>query len=163
MIHLIVAVDKQGGIGKDNHLLCHLSADLKRFKKLTMGHPIIMGRKTFESLPGILPGRPHIVVTGQDDYHVSSDQVTICHSLDEVMRTMHTDQDYFVVGGASLYAAFLPKADSLYMTEIDETFPADTFFPPLDKSKWHVVEAEHHIQGEQNPYAFTFVHYVRNK
>ena len=163
MIHLTVAVDAQGGIGKDNHLLCHLSADLKRFKKLTMGHPIIMGRKTFESLPGVLPGRPHIVVTGQDDYHVDSDHVTICHSIAEVMRKMDTNQDYFVVGGASLYAAFLPKADSLYVTEIDETFPADTFFPLFDKSNWHVVEAEHHIKGEQNPYAFTFVHYVRNK
>lgn len=162
MLHLIAAVAKDGGIGKDNRLLCHLSADLKRFKKLTMGHTMIMGRKTFESLPGILPGRPHIILTSNTAYHVDSPAVTIYHSLDELYRNLRDDEDYFIIGGASLYKECMDKAATLYLTEIDASFPADTFFPPVDTTKWHVVEAEHHIASEQNPHAFTFVHYVRN-
>lgn len=163
MLHLIAAVDENLGIGKDNQLLCHLSADLKRFKKLTMGHPIIMGRKTFESLPGILPGRQHIVLTGQVEYVVPSPSVTVVHSLPELYGLLQDDVDYFVVGGASLYAACLTKAASLYLTEIEAAFPADTFFPAFEKSQWHIVEAEHYVRSEQNPYAYTFVHYVRNQ
>ena len=162
MLHLIAAVAKDGGIGKDNQLLCHISADLKRFKQLTMGHTIVMGRKTFESLPGILPGRPHIVLTSQEDYTVDSPNVTIVHSLAELYALLHEDEDYFIIGGASLYTECIDNAATLYLTEIDATFPADTFFPAFDKTKWHVIEEEHHASSEQNPYAFTFVHYVRN-
>ena len=88
MIHLIAAVDRNGGIGKDNDLLCHISADLKRFKSLTMGHTMLMGRKTFESLPGVLPGRPHWVLTHQKDYSVSHDAVTIFHSVEAMQQAM---------------------------------------------------------------------------
>ena len=130
MIHLIAAVDRNGGISRDNDLLCHISADLKRFKSLTMGHTMLMGRKTFESLPGVLPGRPHWVLTHQKDYSVSHDAVTIFHSVEAMQQAMEAGEDYFVIGGASMYEAFLPRADSLYLTEIDEAFDgADTFFP----------------------------------
>ena len=88
MIYLIAAVDRNGGIGKDNDLLCHISADLKRFKYLTMGHTMLMGRKTFESLPGVLPGRPHWVLTHQKDYSVSHDAVTIFHSVEAMQQAM---------------------------------------------------------------------------
>ena len=130
MLHLIAAVDKRGGIGKDNDLLCHISADLKRFKSLTMGHTMIMGRKTFESLPGVLPGRPHWVLTHQKDYDARHEAVTVFHSVEALQQAMNDGEDYFVIGGAAMYREFLPLADSLYLTEIYESFDcADTFFP----------------------------------
>lgn len=162
MLHLIAAVANDGGIGKDNQLLCHISADLKRFKQLTMGHTIIMGRKTFESLPGILPGRPHIVLTSKQDYDAGSPHVTVVHNMEALYGLLEDTSDYFVIGGASLYAACLDRADTLYLTEIHASFPADTFFPAFDKTKWHAAEEEYHAEDEKNPYAYTFVHYVRN-
>lgn len=161
MIYMIAAVDKNGGIGKDNQLLCHISADLKRFKKLTMGHAMIMGRKTFESLPGILPGRHHLVLTHQTSYTVNSPQVTVIHCADDIPDAVH--DDYFVIGGASVYQAYIDKADVLYLTEIDAVFPADTFFPVWDKNDWQEAEREYYEPNEQNPYAFSFVRYVRSK
>lgn len=162
MIHLIAAVDRNGGIGKDNDLLCHISADLKRFKSLTMGHTMIMGRKTFESLPGVLPGRPHWVLTRQPGYAVSHEAVTVFHSVEAMEQAMETGQDYFVIGGASMYEAFLPLADSLYLTEIDAAFDgADTFFPAWQKEKWEERSREFHGSKGQEKYPFSFVHYVR--
>lgn len=162
MIHLIAAVDKCGGIGKDNDLLCHISADLKRFKSLTMGHTMIMGRKTFESLPGVLPGRPHWVLTRQKDYTASHEAVTIFHSVEALQQAMVDGEDYFVIGGAAMYREFLPLADSLYLTEIDEAFDgADTFFPEWDKRAWTEQNREMHRADEQEKYTFSFVHYVR--
>ncbi len=162
MLHMIAAVAKDGGIGKDNQLLCHISADLKRFKALTMGHAIIMGRKTFESLPGLLPGRQHIVLTSQPDYAQHHPGITVYHSVDELCAQLDAGQDYFIIGGASLYAAFMDKADSMYLTKIDESFPADTYFPPIAAEDWHVTERERHDAGEHNKYAYEFVRYVKN-
>lgn len=162
MLHMIAAVAKDGGIGKDNQLLCHISADLKRFKALTMGHAIIMGRKTFESLPGLLPGRQHIVLTGQPDYEKTHPGITVYHSVDEVYAHLDAEQDYFIIGGASLYTAFMDTADSMYLTEIDSSFPADTYFPPIRHENWHVTERERHGTDEHNKYAYEFVRYVKN-
>lgn len=162
MIHLIAAVDKAGGIGKGNDLLCHISADLKRFKQLTMGHTIIMGRKTFESLPGVLPGRPHWVLTHQKDYRAGDPAVTVFHSLEEITQAMQKDTDYFVIGGASLYQAFLPLAGSLYLTEIEHVFAdADTFFPAFERQNWQETEKEVHPAGENDKYTFTFLHFLK--
>lgn len=162
MIHLIAAVDRNGGIGKENDLLCHISADLKRFKSLTMGRTMIMGRKTFESLPGVLPGRPHWVLTHQPGYAVSHEAVTVFHSVEAMEQAMETGQDYFVIGGPSMYEAFLPLADSLYLTEIDAAFDgADTFFPAWQKEEWEERSREFHGSKGQEKYPFSFVHYVR--
>lgn len=162
MIHMIAAVDQAGGIGKGNDLLCHISADLKRFKQLTMGHTIIMGRKTFESLPGVLPGRPHWVLTHQQEYTVANPAVTIFHSLAELTQAMQSDTDYFVIGGASLYKAFMPLADSLYLTEIYHTFTdADTFFPPFEQADWQEVERIVPDAGKNDKYTFNFVHFLK--
>lgn len=106
MIHLIAAVDRARGIGRDNDLLCHISADLKRFKALTMNHTILMGRKTFESLPGVLPGRPHWVLTHQADYPADSPAVTLFHSPEAMCAAMKAEEDYFIIGGAAMYAPF---------------------------------------------------------
>lgn len=162
MLHMIAAVAKDGGIGKDNQLLCHISADLKRFKALTMGHAMIMGRKTFESLPGILPGRKHIILTRQPDYAEQHPEITVYHSIEELCAQLDAHQDYFVIGGASLYTAFMDQADSLYLTEIDASFPADTYFPPVKKENWHVADREEHGADEHNKYAYEFVRYVKN-
>ncbi|AXL22029.1 dihydrofolate reductase [Megasphaera stantonii] len=161
MIHMIAAVARDGGIGKDNGLLCHISADLKRFKALTMGYTIVMGRKTFESLPGLLPGRSHVVVTRQAAYGEAHDGIQVCHSVDEVCRLMADGEEYFIIGGAAMYEAFMDKADSLYLTEIDGVFPADTFFPEFDRSQWQICEREEHTAEEGKGHAFAFVHYVR--
>lgn len=162
MIHLIAAVDKRGGIGRNNDLLCHISADLKHFKSLTMGHTMLMGRKTFESLPGVLPGRPHWVLTHQADYQAANPAVTIFHSVDAIRQAMKDGEDYFVIGGAAMYREFLPLADSLYLTEIDEAFDgADTFFPDWNKDEWKEQNRELHRADGQEKYTFSFVHYVR--
>ncbi len=161
MLHMIAAVDKARGIGKDNQLLCHLSADLKHFKNLTMGHTIIMGRKTFESLPGLLPGRPHWVLTGQRDYEETHPGITVFHDMDDMVRAVRTGEEYFIIGGASLYTEFMGRADSLYLTEIDAELPADTFFPPLDRTHWQEVARDAHEADERNAYPFSFVRYLR--
>ena len=160
MIHMIAAVARNGGIGRDNKLLCHISADLKRFKELTMGHDIIMGRKTFESLPGMLPGRRHIVLSRQKGYGEGQPDLVVCHSLEEIGGLLDEKRDYFVIGGASVYAEFMERADSLYLTKIDREFEADTFFPPFDEDCWQVAAEERHDETETCP-AFSFVHYVR--
>lgn len=161
MLHMIAAVDRARGIGKDNHLLCHLSADLKHFKNLTMGHTMIMGRKTFESLPGLLPGRPHWVLTGQKGYEDTHRGITVFHDMDDMMEAVRDDEDYFIIGGASLYTECMGWADSLYLTEIDAELPADTFFPELDRTRWQEVERETHGADERNAYPLSFVHYLR--
>lgn len=161
MIHIIVAVDNKGGIGKDNGLLCHLPADLKHFKECTMHHPIIMGRKTFESLPGLLPGRDHLVITHQKGYGLDHPGITVYPSVEAVVASLSEDRDYFVIGGASIYEAFLPYASSLYLTKIDETFEADTFFPPYDENQWDIVEKRDYTADEKNRYDYSFIHFVR--
>lgn len=163
MIHLIAAVDRAGGIGIDNHLLCHLPADLKHFKELTMGHAMIMGRKTFESLPGILPGRPHYVLTRQKGYGDSVPGINVFASVEAICDYLQPEQDYFVIGGESIYEAFLPLADSLYLTEIEETFEADAFFPKWNDTEWAATEIQVIPVDAKNKYAGKFVHYVRNR
>lgn len=158
-IHLIAAVDAAGGIGRDNRLLCHFPADLKRFKALTMGHTIVMGRKTFESLPGLLPGRRHVVLTRQQEYGQGTD-IVVCHDVPETMRALKDEGDCFIIGGASLYELFISRADVLHITEIAAAFPADTFFPDIDRHTWQEVEREHHDADEKNKYSFDFVTYI---
>lgn len=134
---LIAAVARNGVIGRDNRLPWKLSEDLKRFKALTMGHPLIMGRKTWESLPGILPGRPHIVVSRNPDYRAEG--ATVVHSLPAAITaagSMAGGDEVFVIGGAELYAQALAIADRLQLTEIDADFEGDAHFPDWDRSLW---------------------------
>ncbi len=134
MIHdnlsIIVAVDRGGGIGRDGDLLYHISADLRRFKQLTMGHPIIMGRRTFESLPkGALPGRRNIVITRNPVY--AAPDIEVAASLDEAMALVAGADEAFIIGGASIYAEALPAASRIYLTEVDAETEADTHFPAI--------------------------------
>ena len=157
MISIIAAVARNRAIGKDNRLLYWLPNDLKRFKALTSGHTIIMGRKTFDSLPkGTLPNRRNIVLSRRKTKIPGCD----CYkSLAEALSHCKQDEDVYVIGGASVYAQAMPLADRLLLTEIDHTpEDADAFFPPYDD--WQEVGRENHDVDERHPYAYAFVDYV---
>lgn len=135
-IEIIVAAGRDNAIGRRGDLAFHIREDLRRFKSLTMGHPVIMGRKTFESLPkGALPGRRNIVITSQPDYTAPGAEVA--HSVDEALGMCRDAEVTFIIGGASIYAQALPLADTIHLTRIDADSPdADTFFPEMDVRAW---------------------------
>lgn len=157
MMTCIVACGNNFAIGKDGNLLCHFSKDLKRFKALTTGYTIIMGRKTFQSLPGILPGRQHIVMTRDKDFVVDDDRVSVVHFEGELLDLLNEDQKYFVIGGGEIYKLLLPYCDKIYLTNIEQDFDADTFFPKIEDSEWYVeVEEEGYVDiGETIRYKFS--------
>lgn len=156
-IAAIVAIARDGAIGRQGGLLCHLPADLKHFKSLTMGHTVVMGRRTFESLPhGPLPGRENIVVTHNRYYHPQN--VVVVHSVEEAVEAATLPGEVFVIGGAQIYAAAMPLVDILHLTFIDADFgDADTFFPSINAAEWTEVDREHHAADERNPYDYDFV------
>ena len=153
----IVVVANDGAIGRDGDLLCHLPADLKHFKQLTMGHSVVMGRRTFDSLPkGALPGRQNIVVTRNP--HFEAPNVTVAHNIDEALAAVELPGEVFVMGGAQIYAATIDRVTTLHLTRVHTSFPdADTFFPDIVPEEWQVVDAEPHQADERNPYDYTFV------
>jgi len=146
-------------IGYQQQIPWHLPADLKHFKNITMGKPIVMGRKTFASIGRPLPGRLNIIITGDTAYHAEG--CRIVHSLDEAMRSLEKEPEIMIIGGASLYQQTLPMADKLYLTLIEEEFNGDTFFPAIDWSEWHELENEHHLPDAKNPYTYHFYIYER--
>ncbi len=153
----IVAVARDGAIGKGGQLLCHLPADLRHFKNITMGHSIIMGRKTFESFPkGPLPGRQNIVVTRSDAF--SPHGVTVAHSIEEAIKAAEMPGEVFVIGGAQLYAQTLDRCGILHLTRLHATFDgADAFFPHVSDEEWVTCESEEHRADEKNPVDYSFV------
>ena len=159
MITLIVAINKNRGIGFENKLLYWLPNDLKRFKSLTTGNTIIMGRKTFDSLPkGALPNRRNIVLTRSDRGFAGAETF---HSLQEALQHCE-DEEIFIIGGASLYEEAMPLADRLCVTEIDDNLvEADVFFPEIDSHIWTELSREHHAMDEKHHYAYDFVDYIR--
>lgn len=159
MITLIVAINKNRGIGFENKLLYWLPNDLKRFKSLTTGNTIIMGRKTFDSLPkGALPNRRNIVLTRSDREFAGAETF---HSLQEALQHCE-DEEIFIIGGASLYEEAMPLADRLCVTEIDDNLvEADVFFPEIDSHTWTELSREHHAMDEKHHYAYDFVDYIR--
>lgn len=157
---LIVAAGENDAIGKDNQLIWHLSDDLKRFKALTNGHHIIMGRKTFESFPKPLPNRTHIVITRQNNYSVP-DGVIVVNSLDDALDAARNDKQPFVIGGGEIYKQAMPLADKIELTRVHASFDADTFFPKVDETIWKEVSNTRHNKDEKHEYAFSFLTYVR--
>lgn len=156
MISLIAAIGKNNELGKDNQLLWHLPDDLKRFKELTTGHTIVMGRKTFESIGKPLPNRRNIVITRDTSY--KKEGVEVIHSLEEVENL---PEEIFIIGGGEIYAQALPFADRLYLTQVDTTLDADTFFPPFEKSEWNETERIHHKKDEKHAHSFDFILYTK--
>lgn len=161
IISLIVAMDELRGIGKEGKLPWRLSSDLKRFRALTMGHHIIVGRKTYESIGKPLPGRHTIVVTRNEAYRPEG--CLIAHSVEDAIELARErgDTEVFVCGGAEIYAASLNRANRGYLTLVQATVDADTFFPAWPLDGWIEEEAEHHKADESNQYSFTFKNVVR--
>ncbi len=158
-ISIIAALDKDNAIGYKNKLLCYLPADLKHFKQLTTGHTIVMGRKTFESLPnGALPKRKNVVLTKNKNFRC--EKCEIIHSPDELFDLSHESEEIFIIGGAQIYNLFINKADRLYLTHIHHRFEADTYFPEFDKNKWKITEKKDFEPDEKNKFSFSFVNYI---
>ena len=163
MISISVAVAKNNVIGKDNKLLWHISEDLKRFKQITSNKKMIMGRKTFESLPGILPNREHIIVTRDENFNVDSDKVTIVHDLNSLLEKYSKCEDeIFVIGGAEIYKQLLPYTQKIYLTKIDETFEGDTYFPEINYDEFKTEYVSEQLIDEKNSLKYTFIDLVRN-
>ncbi|MFV0573143.1 MAG: dihydrofolate reductase [Xanthomarina gelatinilytica] len=160
-ITLIVAAGENDAIGKDNQLIWHLSDDLKRFKELTNGHHIIMGRKTFESFPKPLPNRTHIVISRQDNYQVPSG-VILVNNLEDAFDAAKADKQPFVIGGGEIYKQAMPYADKIELTRVHEDFEADTFFPKIDSTIWKESQNRYHAKDEKHQHAFSFITYVRH-
>ena len=169
MLSIIVAVAQNGAIGRNNELLWHISEDLKYFKSTTTGHPVIMGRKTYESIGRPLPGRRNIVLTrgAMEIPPIKNPQTTsmeVVNSLDEIYRIAQGDEEFFVMGGGMLYNETFGKADFLYLTRIyAEAENADTFFPQVDEREWEVVRESEMKHDEENGIDFKFIVYKRRR
>jgi dihydrofolate reductase len=159
LISLIVAMANNGVIGRDNRLPWRLPADLAHFKRVTMGKPMIMGRKTWESLPGLLPGRRHIVVTRDQAYQAEG--CTLVHSLDQALAAAGEVPEVMIVGGGTIYKESLPRADRLYLTQVDLEAEGDAHFPKIDFSQWRERKRETHPADENNPHSCTFLELER--
>jgi dihydrofolate reductase len=154
ILSIVVATGKNGEIGKDNRLLWHLPADMKYFKNLTTGHPIIMGRHTYESIGRPLPNRRNIVITRQKDLQIIG--VEVVNSLEEAMALVKDAPEIMVIGGADVYKQALPLAQRIYITRVDTTLEADRFFPDLDIHDWNIQVNIDHPADEKNIHAMTF-------
>ena len=154
MLSIIVAKAKNNVIGKENKLLWHLPEDLKKFKELTTGHVIIMGRKTFESLGKILPDRKHVVFTNNPDFKVDNENVEIVHSMLQIQEYIENDEENFVIGGAMIYNLLMQYVKKMYVTEIDKEFEGDAFFPKIDLDVWKEVSRKHGNTDEKAKYDF---------
>jgi dihydrofolate reductase len=160
MISIIVAVSDDWGIGKDNELLWHISEDLKRFKSLTTGKRIIMGKKTWYSLPKRpLPGRMNIVLTDIAGEIIDGSETV--HSIEGAMSKCSKEEEAFVIGGGSIYRQFMPIADKLYITHVHMKAPADVYFPEIDMKTWKIVGEEDYPISEANPIPYTYIIYER--
>ncbi len=160
IISIIAAMDENRGIGIQNKLPWHLPGDLKRFKELTLGHHIILGRKTFESIGKPLPGRTSIIVTHQKEYTLPGCLIT--HSLEEALEMARCagQSEVFIAGGAQIYAQALPIAHKIYLTVVHSIVQADTFFPHIDGS-WKEVESSFYRADEKNKYSFTYKIFIK--
>lgn len=165
---MIAAIAENAVIGVDNKLPWHLPGDLQYFKSVTMGKPLLMGRKTFESLGKPLPGRPHIIITRDKHYNVDSFQnCYVVHDVGEVLRLaenlalVNTSDEVVVIGGAEIYKVMLPKAERLYVTEVHANVDGDTYFPDYDKTQWREVGRELFKASGSNPYDYSFVVFAR--
>lgn len=159
MIILIAAAAENNALGKNNDLLWHLPDDFKRFKALTTGHRIIMGRKTFEGFPKLLPNRTHIIITRQKNYHPEG--CLIADSLDAAITMAPKNEDVFVIGGGEIYQQSIGFADKIELTRVHADFDADTFFPEIDATQWQLTSEAYHPKDEKHQFDFTFETYLK--
>lgn len=162
MITIIAAAAENNALGKDNDLVWHLPDDFKRFKELTSGHHIIMGRKTFESLPTTLPNRTHIIITRKQDYKAVGNCIVV-HSLETAIKAAQQDPQPFIIGGGEIYKQGMAIADKIELTRVHTDVEADTFFPNIDLNQWELVWEQHHLKDEKHKYPFSYLTYIRKK
>lgn len=162
MLSIIVAKAKNNIIGKNNSLVWHLPEDLKHFRKLTTGHTIIMGRKTFESLGRVLPDRKHIIFSQNPDFKVNDENVEVVHSLLQIQDLIEGEEEAFVIGGAMIYNFLMPYVKKMYVTQINEEFEGDAFFPKIDEKVWKKTSEEKGIKDEDNKLDYEFITYERS-
>ena len=166
MLSFVVAIAKNNVIGRNNHLPWHLPADVRFFKNVTLSgsKTMIMGRRTFESLPKVLPGRKHFILTTNKNYQApADDNVSVFHSVEEILQVIDPKQEYFIIGGSKIFELFFPYVDRLYITEIHEDFEGDTVFPPFNMKEWELVSREKGLKNEENPYDYEFLVYERKR
>ena len=162
MLSIIVAIAENNIIGGDNKLLWHIPEDLKRFKAITSGNTIIMGRKTFESLPGVLPNRKHIIITRDRNYSVDNQNVEVIHSLDEVInKYKSTSESAFIIGGGEIYKQLIHSVDKLFLTKVFKSFEGDTSFPQIDFDEFAVDFESEILTCEKNGLQYQFIDLVR--
>lgn len=161
MLSIIVAVAKNNVIGKDNQLIWHLPEDLKRFKRLTTNHTIIMGRKTFESLGRVLPNRKHVILCNDAEMNIDDENVEILDDISKLKKYKDSEEENFVIGGATIYKLLMPYADKMYVTHIKEEFEGDVYFPEISKNDWKITEREKGLRDEKNPFDYEYVTYER--
>ncbi len=161
-ISIIVAIAENNAIGKDNMLLWHLPNDLKRFKLITEGYKIIMGKNTYYSLPKRpLPKRTNVILTDVKDEQI--DDCLMVYSIDDVIDKCDNEKENFIIGGASVYRQFLTIAQTLHITWVHANFEGDVFFPEIDSKIWIETDVEHHVKDEKHPYDYSFVTYKRKE
>ena len=159
-ITIIVAAAENNAIGKDNDLIWSLPNDLKRFKKLTSGHSIIMGRKTFDSFPGLLPNRKHIVISRNKNISFT-DEVTVVNNFEDAIKESGDDENPFIIGGGQIYKLAMDVGDKIELTRVHEEFKADTFFPKIDEDKWKLIHEEFNEKDERHQFSFTYKTYIK--
>lgn len=163
MITLIAAAAENNALGKNNEMIWHLPDDFKRFKKLTSGHDIILGRKTYESLDGPLPNRKHIIITRQKNYAEKVDAACciVVASIEEAIAKTNPNEENFVIGGGEIYTLALPLADKIELTRVHGTFEADAYFPEIDENNWNLTKEEYHSIDERHKVDFTYQTFKR--
>ncbi len=158
-IVLIVAACENNCIGKDNSLLWHLPTDFKRFKKLTTDHSIIMGRKTFESLPGILPKRRHIILTKNPNFTIPNCEIAT--NIEKALEKTANEEKVYIIGGAEIYKQYLSIADKIELTRVHTTFTGDAYFPKISLKNWELITSTKHLKDEKHLYDFSFLTYKK--
>ncbi len=159
MITMIAAAGENNALGKDNDLVWHLPDDFKRFKKLTTGHHIIMGRKTFESFPKLLPNRVHVIITRNKEYQAEGAMVV--HSIEDALEISKNDSQPFIIGGGEIYTMAMDYSDCIELTRVHQEFEADAFFPNIDTTIWQLEKEEFHDVDDKHKYAFTYLTYKK--
>ena len=161
-ITIIVAAAENNAIGKNNNLIWSLPDDLKRFKRLTSGHCIIMGRKTFDSFPGLLPNRKHIVISKKSQNYFP-DEVIVANNFKDAIKATNEDENPFIIGGGQIYNIAMKYSDTIELTRVHEEFEADTFFPEINEDEWQLINEEKHEMDERHEYSFTYKTYLKIK
>ena len=161
MLSIIVAVAENNVIGKDNQLIWYLTEDLKRFKQLTTGHTIIMGRKTFESLGRVLPNRKHIVLCKNNRLEIQDENVQVISDIKLLDQYIQAEEENFVIGGASIYELLMPYVNKMYITKIHQNFEGDVYFPKVNEEEWRITLKEKGLKDENNPYDYEYINYER--